>query len=199
MSGSTRGTRGLHHGEASEAPTDERVGKLIGVAYNAEIWSLLYWQIEHSTVTEEEWQSSHDPGPMIEYVEDEGCYLEFEDFFMACFDGIRGEIHAREVLDVVYSPIGEVDELLHDARITLETLSEHMLGLEQNDAKWHALARELRFSNAVFAREYQDFGEANRYLSEYLIEIADDPDEEARTQADLLRTVFAYPFVSVDE
>ena len=45
MSGSTRETRGPNHGEASEAPTDERVGKPIGIAYNWEIWSLLYWQL----------------------------------------------------------------------------------------------------------------------------------------------------------
>ncbi|MCH7686879.1 MAG: site-specific DNA-methyltransferase, partial [Planctomycetes bacterium] len=42
MSGSTRETSGLHHGVASEAPTNERVGKPIGVAYNGETWSLLY-------------------------------------------------------------------------------------------------------------------------------------------------------------
>jgi len=48
MSGSTRETRGQRHGVASEAPTDERVGKQIGVAYNEEIWSLLYWLLTYS-------------------------------------------------------------------------------------------------------------------------------------------------------
>jgi len=43
MSGLTRETRGRRHGSASEAPTDERVGKRIGVGYNGEIWSLLYY------------------------------------------------------------------------------------------------------------------------------------------------------------
>lgn len=42
MSGSTRETRGLGHGRAIEAPTDERVGKRLGTAYDWEIWSLLY-------------------------------------------------------------------------------------------------------------------------------------------------------------
>jgi hypothetical protein len=32
------------HGIAIEAPTDERVGKRIGDAYNRGIWFLLYWQ-----------------------------------------------------------------------------------------------------------------------------------------------------------
>ena len=54
MSGSTRETRGLDHGTAIEAPTDERVGKQIGVAYNWEIWSLLYWASETVTTADEQ-------------------------------------------------------------------------------------------------------------------------------------------------
>ncbi len=38
----SKALRGHPYGEATEAPTDERVGKLIGVTYNGEIWSLLY-------------------------------------------------------------------------------------------------------------------------------------------------------------
>ena len=42
MSGSTRETGIPNHCEASMAPKNERVGKPIGIAYNWEIWSLLY-------------------------------------------------------------------------------------------------------------------------------------------------------------
>lgn len=142
------------------------------------------------------WRTSTDPRPMITYLEDAGCYLEFEPFFMDCFDRIRHEFHTQAIIDTVYEFSADVDELTNAAKVAIDGLTKHLSSAKPGSKRWAALDREIRFSKAVLARDYQDFGEANRFLSAYLIEIADDPAAESRIQADKLRSTYEFPFVA---
>ncbi len=146
-------------------------------------------------MTETQWRASADPRPMIVYLEHAGCYLEFEPFFMNCFDRIRHEFHTREIVDTVYSSSLDVDDLTDAAQTALDRLGKQLLACKPDSERWSTLDRELRFSKSVLARDYHDFGEANRFLSAYLIEIADDPTAERKLQADFLRFTYEFPFV----
>jgi hypothetical protein len=114
---------------------------------------------------------------------------------MNCFDRIRHEFRTREIIDTVYDSGADVDDLTDAAQAALVRLGEQLLACKHGSPRWAKLEREIRFSNAVLARDYHDFGEANRYLSGYLIEIADDPVAESKTQADFLRSTYRFPFV----
>lgn len=137
---------------------------------------------------------------MLNYLETAGCYLEFEPFFMNCFDRIRHEFHTPQIADTVFNMEVDVDELTDAANAEIENMTERLSVLDQNSDEWSTLNREIIYSRAVLAREYHDFGEANRFLSSYLIEIADDPKAESEIQAEFLRKNFRFPYVpSIDE
>lgn len=145
------------------------------------------------------WAECDDPAVMVRYLENAGCYLEFEPFFMDCFERIRHELRTPEVLKAPFTFGVDVDELTDDAQRAIDVMIERLDSLDEGSSEWESLQREIRFSKAVLAREYHDFGEANRFLSAYLIEIADDPALESRTQAEFLRSNYGFPFVSKDE
>lgn len=145
------------------------------------------------------WTTSTDSLAMVKYLEDAGCYLEFEAFFMNCFDRIRHEFHSRTIVDAVYSPSAAVDELIDAAATVINAMTERLTSLDERTKEWQNLNREIVYSKSVLAREYHDFGEANRFLSAYLIEIADDPVSESRTQAEFLRSNYTFPFVPSEE
>ena len=143
----------------------------------------------------ERWANSVDPLEMIRYLEDAGCYLDLEPFFMDCFNRIRHELVHPNVLAAPFTFGVDVDELTDAAQAAINEMTRRLNELDKNSKEWERLAREIRFSKAVLARDYQDFGEANRFLSSYLIEISDDPSYESKTQADFLRANYDFPFV----
>ena len=145
------------------------------------------------------WASSREPSEMIRYLENAGCYLEFETFFMDCFQRIRHELHTPAVLKTPFTFGVDVDELTDAAQASIQSMLERLSELDQNTPGWTSLNREIAYSKAVLARDYHDFGEANRFLSAYLIDIADDPTAESQTQSDFLRSTYEFPFVPRDE
>ena len=150
-------------------------------------------------LNEEGWSTCKDPSLMVGYLEDAGCYLEFEPFFMNCFERIRHELLTPAVLNTPFTFGVEVDELTDAARMAIDAMLEGLSSLEEGGKEWTKLSREMRFSKAVLAREYHDFGEANRFLSAYMIEIADDPTVESQTQVNFLRSTYQFPFVPEDD
>ena len=132
---------------------------------------------------------------MVTYLEHAGCYFEFEAFFMNCFNRIRHEFHTRAVRETIYATGVDVDELTDAAQEAIDELSQKLTAAKPGGLKWNKLEREIRFAKAVLVRDYHDFGEANRRLSAYLLDIADDPAAEAETQADFLRANYPFPFV----
>lgn len=146
-----------------------------------------------------QWLSSAEPGPMIAYLEGAGCYLEFESFYTNCFDRVRAELKTRAIIEAAYDISSDVDELVENARAAIEKMCRRLTSPRIGDEERAGLERELRFSRLVLAREFHDFGEANRHLSSYLIEVADDPKLEAITQADFLRSAYEFPFKSREE
>ena len=145
------------------------------------------------------WATTIDALAMVNYLEDAGCYLKFEPFFMNCFDRIRHEFHSPTIVDTVYNFGVDVDELTDAATEEIESMIERLSSLDDNMDEWQALNREIMYSRAVLAREYHDFGEANRFLSEYLFGIADDPESEAQIQAEFLRANYEFPYVPPEE
>lgn len=141
------------------------------------------------------WSDSTDPLAMIGYLEAAGCYLEFEPFFTNCFERIRHEILNPTVWAVVRATGVDIEEQLQVARTAINEMCERLLMMDETSENWAKLNREIIYSKSVFARDYQDFGEANRFLSGYLIEIAGDQMVESRLQADCLRDTFEFPFV----
>ena len=147
----------------------------------------------------EAWDNCIVPIEMITYLEDSGCYLEFKAFFMNCFDRIRHEFHSVKIADTIYALNIDVDELTDAASEEIETMTAKLSSLDEKTEEWKALNREIIYSRAVLARDYHDFGEANRFLSSYLIEIADDPDSESRIQVEFLRTNYSFPFIPPED
>ncbi|MCA9140176.1 MAG: hypothetical protein KDB00_25565 [Planctomycetales bacterium] len=141
------------------------------------------------------WATSVDPLEMVCYLEDAGCYLEFEAFFMDCFNRIRHELVHPDVLATPFTFGVDVDELTDAAQAAIDDMNRHLTELDEDSKEWKKLDREIRYSKTVLARDYHDFGEANRFLSAYLIEISDDALSESRIQADFLRSNYDFPFV----
>ncbi len=145
------------------------------------------------------WASSVDPTEMLRHLEDAGCYLEFEPFFMDCFERIRHELHTPAVLDTPFTFGVNVDELTDAAQAAIDKMIARLTTLDERNVEWKRLDREIRFSKAVLARDYHDFGEANHFLSAYLVEISDDAVAESKIQSDFLRSAYDFPFVPQDD
>lgn len=145
------------------------------------------------------WATTTDAFVMVNYLEDAGCYLEFEAFFMNCFDRIRHEFQSPTIVNTVYTFGVDVDELTDAAANEISAMADRLSTLAEQTDEWQRLHREIVYSKSVLAREYHDFGEANRFVSKYLIEIADNAESESRAQADFLRANYEFPFVPRDE
>jgi hypothetical protein len=147
-------------------------------------------------MTEAEWRASFDPCAMIGWLEELGYSEEHWDFAIACCRRIADEMPSGSVRRVAehVAQIGtrDVDDLLGEASQALERL-ERQIRKVSDAGEQARLNRQLGFGRMVLAFEQQDGAGAAHAISRDLLEWADEPDEERRIQAGLLRELVPAP------
>jgi len=89
--------------------------------------------------------------------------------------------------------VHDIEEILDAASRSLDGLARRVRGAA-DAAEQARLNREIGLGRMVFAFDHQDAAEAAESISDDQIAWADDPDEERRLQAELLRQLAPGPF-----
>jgi hypothetical protein len=147
-------------------------------------------------MTEAEWQSSSDPAAMIDWLSQQGYVAALWQFATDCcrrvWDDLPSDVFRRVVVHAETVGAHDIDDVLGDARQALEKLERrfHKVDDEEEQAR---LSRRIGYGRLVFAFDDQDSAGVAGSISNDLLEWAEDPETEQRTQADLLRTIVPDP------
>lgn len=147
-------------------------------------------------MTEAEWRTSVEPRVMIRWLDQQGYTDALWDFALACcrrvWHELPGESFRRVVEHFEQLGVTDIEEPLAEASQSLDRLERRLRGTD-SDAEQTRLNRKIAFGRMVLAFDYQVAAEAAVSISDDQLAWADDPDEERRQQADLLRQLAPNP------
>jgi hypothetical protein len=147
-------------------------------------------------MTAAEWQASAEPLAMIGWLAAQGHGEPLWQFTVRCcrriWDDLPGDVFRRVVEHAERVGTRYIDDELAEVTRSLERLERQSRRATDDDEQMR-LNRQIGFGRMVLACEHQDGAETAESIRRDLLEWAEDPEAERRTQADLLRQLVPDP------